>query len=117
MTKKIIVGIILSNEAAANVVASNDGVALGLIRGLADHGIKVPDALNIIGFDGISMDDYSVPSISTMALDMDDFATKATGLLLSRIRGEYSGPPRRLQTKYTLVARESTGRRFDAVGA
>lgn len=90
------------------IICANDGVALGLIRGFADFGVSVPAGVKVIGFDGISIAQYSVPSLTTMELDMDDLASKTVSLLLDRIQGSYRGDPRRVETRYSLKVREST---------
>lgn len=91
------------------IICVNDGVALGLIRGFADIGVRVPDAAKVIGFDGISVGEYTVPSISTAGLDFEDLARKAVSMLVERIEGAYDGPPRRIEAGFRLAARESTG--------
>ncbi|OZG60978.1 Periplasmic binding protein-like domain-containing protein [Bifidobacterium lemurum] len=86
-----------------------DSIALGFIRGLADRGVNVPQDAAVIGFDGINECDYYIPSLSTIATDMEDLARKAVGLLLDRIDGG-GVPARTLTADYRLVARESTRR-------
>ena len=93
------------------LICVNDGVALGLIRGLADIGVRVPEAVKVIGFDGISVGSYTVPSISTVELDIGDLAEKAMSMLLDRLDGTYGGEPRRVEVGFRLVARESSGAR------
>ncbi|OZG66503.1 LacI family DNA-binding transcriptional regulator [Bifidobacterium eulemuris] len=91
------------------VFCMTDSIALGFIRGLADRGIHVPQDAAVIGFDGINECDYYIPSLSTIATDMEDLARKAVGLLLDRIDGG-DAPTRTLTADYRLVARESTRR-------
>lgn len=94
-----------------------DTVALGAIRGFADRGVRVPQDVAVIGFDGINEGEYSTPSLSTIRTDLDDLARKAVGLLLARLDEDANGlprerraPVRRLTADYRLVARESTRR-------
>lgn len=95
-----------------------DTVALGMIRGFADRGVRVPDDVAIIGFDGINEGDYSIPSLSTIQTDIPDLARKAVGLLLQRL-GESTdavpdndnpATPQRLTADFRLIQRESTRR-------
>lgn len=90
------------------VVCATDSLALGLIRGFADLGVRVPDDVRVIGFDGISVGRWTVPTISTVEVDMTDLARKAMAMLVSRIEGEYDGEPRRQIAGYRLIARESS---------
>ena len=90
---------------------ASDSLAFGAIRGFADRGIRVPDDVTIVGFDGISLGEYTVPSISTVRIDMEDLADKAVRLLLDRIDGVYDGEPRRVVADYALEVRGSSVRR------
>lgn len=90
-------------------VCGNDALALGLIRGLADGGVQVPRDLKVMGVDGVSIGEFTVPRLSTVAVDMEDLAQKGIGMLVDRIEGKYDGKPRTMVTKYALAARESAG--------
>ena len=90
-----------------------DTLSIGFVRGLADRGVKVPDDVAIIGFDGINECDCFVPSLSTIATDLDDLANKAVGLLLDRLAEsdtDTPAPAKTLTADYHLIARESTRR-------
>ena len=90
------------------IVCSADALAFGVIRGLADRGVRVPQDIRVIGFDGISLGRWSVPSLSTVAVDMNDMAQRCMSMLTSRIDGTYTGAPRRETAACTLSIRESS---------
>lgn len=90
------------------ILCVTDSLALGVIRGLADVGVRVPDDVKVIGFDGLSVDDVMVPSLSSVEIDMDDYVGKAVGMLVDRIEGRYDGPPRRVEARFAVVPRESS---------
>lgn len=95
------------------VFCMTDTISLGFVRGLADRGVRVPKDAAVIGFDGINECDYYIPTLSTIATDLDDLAHKAVGLLLERLDSDAAGlarPPRTLTADFTLVQRESTTR-------
>lgn len=86
-----------------------DTIALGVLRGLADCRISVPDDMAVIGFDGIYEGDLNVPSLTTIAVDFNDLAKKAVRLLIHRIRHPQADFVPIIETaKYSLVKREST---------
>ncbi len=94
-----------------------DSLALGVIRGFADCGVRVPEDVAVIGFDGINEDEYSVPSLTTIQTDRDDLAHKAVQLLLNRLDEDANDLPQdqrasaqRLTAGFALVQRESTRR-------
>lgn len=92
------------------VFCMTDTLAMGFMRGLADMGVRVPDDVAVIGFDGIADGEYSIPSLSTVRVDLDDLADKAIDMLLKRINGIGPEEPQRLVARFDLVERESTQR-------
>lgn len=103
---------------------ANDFAAFGVIRGLADYGIHVPQDVKVIGFDGVTSGTYATPSLSTIQVDLDQLAKFAVDMIVERIeRGEVNDnsnnagnsndagtvlPPSRATIGYQLVEREST---------
>lgn len=90
------------------IVCVTDTVALGVMRGLADRGIRVPEDVRVIGFDGIEEGEYSIPRLSTVAPDHDEVAALAIDLVLRRIAGNGEWEPREFVSSFRVVAREST---------
>ena len=96
-----------SGQSFDGVVAVTDTVAFGVLRGLADRGVKVPDDVRVIGFDDVLESQYSVPSLSSVAPDHDWMITTALDLLIAQIDGD----PRdraEVTAPFHVVAREST---------
>ncbi|MCH9277055.1 LacI family transcriptional regulator [Bifidobacterium amazonense] len=75
----------------------NDLVAYGLIRGLHEHGIRVPEDKAVFGHDGIIADQFTIPTLSTVAVDYEAMARKAVGLLLDQIN--HPGKTRKPRTE------------------
>ena len=94
------------------VFCANDYSAFGVIRGLADHGLRVPDDVKVIGIDGTSFGAYSTPTLSTIQVDLDQLAQFALDMITRRIEERMHGgttvAPTRATIGYQLVAREST---------
>jgi DNA-binding LacI/PurR family transcriptional regulator len=92
------------------VFCITDSLAMGVLRGLADVGIRVPDQVKVIGFDNVSESEFFIPSLSTVDPDHDGMAERAVDLLVRRI--EQTGPSTRHRDfvgDFALVVRESTG--------
>ncbi|OLZ61946.1 LacI family transcriptional regulator [Streptomyces sp. IMTB 2501] len=91
------------------VFCVTDTVAMGVLRALADAGVRVPERVKVIGFDNVDESAFLVPSLSTVDPDHDLMAERAVALLAARLgsagppadREEFVGP-------FSLVIREST---------
>ena len=70
------------------VFASNDEMAVGAMWSGAHRGVRVPNDVMIIGFDGTSLDEFIEPSLSTMAQPFDRIASTAVGLLTAIVHGQ-----------------------------
>lgn len=92
------------------VVAVTDTVAFGVLRGLADRGLRVPGDVRVIGFDDVLEAQYSVPSLSSIAPDHDWMVDTALNLLISRIN-DSTAEHSEVEAPFRLVSRESTGQR------
>jgi DNA-binding LacI/PurR family transcriptional regulator len=90
------------------VLCFNDMLALGVLRGLAEAGVRVPDDIAVIGVDDVDDGRYAHPSLSTVALDKQQIAEAAVELLAARVAGD-DAPARTVTAGHRLVVRESTG--------
>lgn len=92
------------------VVAYNDVLAIGLIRGLRRLGVKVPDDLSIVGFDNTILAQIVDPPLTTVAAPLHALGTTGVRTLVAMSRGAApSREPRVLPVR--LVVRGSTGQR------
>lgn len=92
------------------VFCVTDTVAMGVLRGLADAGVAVPEQVKVIGFDNVEESEYLVPSLSTIDPDHDAMARRAVDLLAGRIeRDERGADQEEFVSSYAVVVRESTG--------
>ena len=97
------------------VIAFTDTLALGALSTLTDRGLRVPDDVQLIGFDNIEETAYSSPPLTTVDLGRETVASSAVSLLEERIRLRLDGvpkddqpPPRKVVVDYRLVERQST---------
>lgn len=85
----------------------SDVLALGALRGLVDLGLRVPEDVSVIGFDGIEAGQYSIPSLTTIRQPVEDMSHETISLLFDMIdsrRGALN-----IIMPAELVIRESTG--------
>ncbi|EKX67008.1 LacI family DNA-binding transcriptional regulator [Streptomyces ipomoeae] len=92
------------------VFCVTDSLALGVLRGLADTGVRVPGQVKVIGFDNVAESEFFIPSLSTIDPDHDTMAERAVELLISRMKGaDRATAYVEFVSDFSLVIRESTG--------
>lgn len=95
------------------VVCLTDAMALGALHGLQNEGIRIPEDVQVVGFDDVPESSYSTPSLTTIDPCLDDYVDCAVNMLIERING-YSGKARTYVTDFRFIERDST--RFHADG-
>ena len=86
---------------------SNDEMAIGAIRGLKAHGLRVPEDISVVGFDDIRFARYTDPPLTTMAQPKNELGREALNLLLE-ILGDTTVPTRKRVLAADLFVRQST---------
>lgn len=91
------------------VFAMSDVQALGALRALHDRGLRVPEDISVVGFDGIELGQFAVPRLTTVRQDAQRLAERSVDLLVHQIR-DGEGPVHEL-LPYTYLAGESVKER------
>ncbi len=94
------------DPAATAVFSGNDQMALGLIRGLVEHGRRVPDDVSVIGFDDLPEARFFSPPLTTVRQDFDLVGRIAVEALIRQIEGARAAETPSLTPE--LVVRAST---------
>src|SRR6218665_424957 len=89
------------------VLAANDLLALGIMRGARNAGRVVPDDLGVVGMDDIHFARISSPSLTSVSLGARVRGQLAAELLRERLERP-ARPPREELVRPSLVLREST---------
>jgi len=89
------------------LVCFNDLSAIGAIRALKDHGLRVPEDVSVVGFDDLESAAYHNPSLTTIRQPLRQMGAVASRILLQRIRGQAVFPDA-VPILPELVIREST---------
>jgi LacI family transcriptional regulator len=91
------------------IFAYNDISAIGAIRALQEHGLRVPQDVSVMGFDDIPGAAFHTPSLTTVRQPLNRMGEVAAQSLLERIEGkkEY---PLEIAIEPELVLRESTAK-------
>jgi len=70
------------------ILATIDMLAIGCVKEFICLGIKVPDEINVMGFDNVSMCEMIDPELTTIAQPTREMGQKAAEIVISKIRGE-----------------------------
>jgi DNA-binding LacI/PurR family transcriptional regulator len=93
-------------EPPTAVFCYNDMSALGALRAIHAHGLRVPDDISVVGFDDLFIALYSNPSLTTISQPMRQMGTMAMEILLKLFSGSNSKTNIKVQGQ--LIVREST---------
>lgn len=70
------------------VFAMSDVMAIGAIRAIRDAGLRVPEDISVIGFDGIDIGNYMVPRLTTIRQHSEKIASRSVEIILKNIDGD-----------------------------
>lgn len=70
------------------VFAMADVMAIGAIRAIHDRGMRVPEDISVMGFDGLDIGRYMMPRLTTIRQHREAIATRSVEVLLDCIEGE-----------------------------
>lgn len=92
------------------IFAANDEMAFGVMNVADAMGIKIPQDLSLVGFDGTPFSTFVIPSLSTIIRQTDQMARLGTQKLLALINdGRDAARTFETMVSPRFVPRESTG--------
>ncbi|MCX8068574.1 MAG: LacI family transcriptional regulator [Anaerolineae bacterium] len=95
-------------ERPTAVFVASDMVAVGALRALREHGLRVPEDMALVGFDDIAVSRYLTPALTTVHVPAFGLGWSAAELLIRIVEGDIPNETQvRLETE--LVVRESCG--------
>lgn len=98
--------LIASHKDFTAIFAISDRMAIGAIKALTEEGIRVPQDISVVGFDGLDIARYYIPSITTVKQPVEDMARETIYQLFRLIKG--SGVNKHMVFEGTIVEGEST---------
>lgn len=98
------------------VFAANDLVAIGVIQGLTDLGVRIPEEVAVIGIDDIPWCTLIKPQVSSVSNLVGETGRIAVEMLLKRIDSVTPEPFQQVKLEPRLVVRESTVRTIGGTG-
>lgn len=80
--------LIESGQHFTAIYAIADNLAVGALRALKDFGLRVPEDVSVIGYDGIEIGEYTIPRLTTLKQPVEEMAKQTIKLLFSIISGK-----------------------------
>lgn len=81
-------GRILDLGDATAVFVANDQMALGLVHGLSERGVRVPEDISVVGFDDLPDARHFLPPLTTVRQDFAALGALAMKLVVQAIEGD-----------------------------
>jgi len=96
------------DESITAIYAFYDIIALGVIRGVYELGLKVPDDISVVGYDGMPFSRICIPKLTTSKIPVSKVAKAACNLILKRIENKDNLKVEKIVIKTHLIVGEST---------
>jgi len=101
---------VLAAGAKFDAIFSNDEMACGAMKALAEAGVRVPADVSVVGFDGLPMGQAVSPSLTTVEVDRAELGRLAVERFLAFADGPLAEPPcEKISIFPRLVVRSSCG--------
>lgn len=65
--------------------AMSDVMAVGAMRAIEDKGLRIPEDISVVGYDGIELGQYCIPKLTTIRQDSEALARRGVEILLGRM--------------------------------
>ena len=87
--------------------ASSDALAIGAMRAIQGHGLRIPEDISVICFNDVSVAKYVTPALTTVKVYTEWMGELAVSTILELIQ-EKAPVPRKITVGTELILREST---------
>lgn len=93
------------------IFCAADNLALGAMTALEDAGIRMPQDVSVVGFDGVALGEFTSPPLTTVSVPLEHLGPSALHLLERRIvNAAFQPPAHRLELGCRLTIRGSVHR-------
>ena len=95
------------NRPVSAIFAGSDLIAAGVVQALTSRGVRIPDDVEVIGFDNIILSEMVEPRLTTMHKPHEDMAARAVDMLFEVVNGSI-GELRHITVDPRLLVRGTT---------
>ncbi|MFW6270224.1 MAG: LacI family DNA-binding transcriptional regulator [Bacillota bacterium] len=97
-----------NNKKLDAIMAATDVMALGALKYLKYAGYSIPEDINIVGFDNISLSSLIEPGLTTLAQPIKKLGELSTEILINKMKNEKSSGKQQIELEGDLIIRGST---------
>lgn len=91
------------------IFSLTDSAAIGALRALTEAGLRIPDEVQVVGFDNLTESRFTTPSLTSVEPNNEQMAEAICSLLVDRIdQGGQPAPARVVMPEATIIERDST---------
>lgn len=108
--RAMIAGVLAADPRIDAIFAVTDEVAIGALAGLHDAGLRVPDDIQLVGFDNLDISQHLTPGLTSVDPDRPTMVAEALRLLRRQLEDKNAAPEHVVST-VSLVTRGSTRER------
>jgi len=91
------------------VICANDTLAIEFLRVILQHGVRVPDEISVVGFDGVPEGALYWPGLTTAKQPSQALGNAACKALMQMIESPEDAGPELIEMPAELIVRESSG--------
>jgi len=98
-----------AKDRPTGIFAACDESAIGFIKTVRSRGVRVPEDVSVIGFDGIEFADYVEPTLTTFRQPFHELGRRGADVLLKMIHQTMGPEDWNVRLPLTLLERDTTG--------
>ena len=91
------------------ILAAYDYIAIGVLKGLRQNGLRCPEDLSVVGMDDISVAPYLETSLSSIRTYTDEACRIAVDLITKKLTNQYYSARSEITVSAEFIPRASTG--------
>jgi DNA-binding LacI/PurR family transcriptional regulator len=99
---------LLDSKVSFDAIFANDMSCVGAIKALNSRNIRIPEDVQIIGFDDIPICEYLTPSLTSISIDKQQLGRESVKGLVAMVRNKTDKKILKQKIKAKLRKREST---------
>lgn len=106
--------ILQSRPQPTAIFATNNFIAIGVMRALRDQGLRVPEDMSVVAFDDLPAAITIDPFFTVVSQHAYEMGKRATELLIARLVDEAPEGPQEIILPIDIIVRRSSSRLLDA---